>query len=57
MTALITVYGFSIWFKFRNDATEDRSFRSYRTQRLQPQERAAILFFSPPVASRAFVVG
>ena len=45
MPAIITVYDFSTWFKFRNDVTEDRSFRSYRTQRLQPQERAAILFF------------
>ena len=45
MSAFFTVYGFSTWFKFRNDATEDRSFRSYRTKRLQPQERAAILLF------------
>ena len=46
MTAIITVYGFYTVLKFRNDATEDRSFRSYRTQRLQSQERAAILFSS-----------
>ena len=49
MTA-VTAFLYNQWFlclvQISKYVTEDRSFRSYRTQRLQPQERAAILFSS-----------